>query len=32
LTLKHISFRGKHYDIEIGRDASGKATLTRHAE
>jgi len=32
LTLKHISFRGKHYDIEIGRDASGKVTLTRHAE
>ena len=32
LTLKHVSFRGKHFDVAIGRDASGKVTLTRHAE
>jgi trehalose/maltose hydrolase-like predicted phosphorylase len=32
LTLKHISFRGKHFDVVIGRDASGKVTLARHAE
>lgn len=31
LTLKNISFRGKHYDITIDRDASGKAKLTRTA-
>ncbi|MFC5743901.1 glycosyl hydrolase family 95 catalytic domain-containing protein [Dyella tabacisoli] len=31
LTLKHISFRGKHYDIHIERNASGKAVLTRKA-
>jgi trehalose/maltose hydrolase-like predicted phosphorylase len=31
LTLKHIAFRGKHYDIVIGRDANGKAKLTRTA-
>jgi len=29
LTLKHIAFRGKHYDILISRDANGKAHLTR---
>ncbi len=29
LTLRHISFRGKHYDITVDRDASGKARLTR---
>ncbi|MGH8158746.1 MAG: glycosyl hydrolase family 95 catalytic domain-containing protein [Rhodanobacter sp.] len=32
LTLRHISFRGKHFDAVIGRDASGNVTLTRHAE
>lgn len=32
VTLKHIAFRGKHYDITIDRDASGKAKLTRKAE
>ena len=31
LTLKHIAFRGKHYDIVISRDANGKAKLTRTA-
>jgi len=31
VTLKHIAFRGKHYDIVIGRDAAGKARLTRKA-
>jgi protein-glucosylgalactosylhydroxylysine glucosidase len=31
LTLRHVSFRGKLYDITVQRDASGKATLTRHA-
>jgi protein-glucosylgalactosylhydroxylysine glucosidase len=31
VTLKHIAFRGKHYDITIDRDASGKAKLTRKA-
>jgi trehalose/maltose hydrolase-like predicted phosphorylase len=31
LTLKHIAFRGKHYDIVINRDASGKVKLTRTA-
>lgn len=31
LKLKNISFRGKHYDITIDRDASGKAKLTRKA-
>lgn len=29
LTLKHITFRGKHYDITIARDANGNAKLTR---
>jgi trehalose/maltose hydrolase-like predicted phosphorylase len=29
LTLRHITFRGKLYDIAITRDASGKARLTR---
>ena len=29
MTLKHISFRGKLYDITIDRDASGKPKLTR---
>jgi trehalose/maltose hydrolase-like predicted phosphorylase len=32
LTLRHVSFRGKHFDVVIGRDASGKVVLTRHAE
>jgi protein-glucosylgalactosylhydroxylysine glucosidase len=31
LTLRHISFRGKLYDITVERDASGKATLTRQS-
>jgi trehalose/maltose hydrolase-like predicted phosphorylase len=31
LTLKHIAFRGKHYDIVINRDANGRAKLTRTA-
>jgi trehalose/maltose hydrolase-like predicted phosphorylase len=31
ITLRHITFRGKHYDITIDRDASGKAKLTRKA-
>ncbi|GLQ99786.1 glycoside hydrolase family 65 protein [Dyella mobilis] len=30
LTLKHISFRGEHYDVELRRDAQGKVSLTRH--
>ena len=29
LRLRHISFRGKLYDITVQRDASGKATLIR---
>jgi hypothetical protein len=29
VTLQDISFRGRHYDITIGRGADGKATLTR---
>ena len=29
LTLKNIAFRGKHYDVAIGRDAGGHAKLTR---
>ncbi len=29
LTLKHLSFRGIHYDITIDRDAAGKPRLTR---
>ena len=31
MTLKDITFRGKHYDITIDRDASGKTRLTRKA-
>jgi protein-glucosylgalactosylhydroxylysine glucosidase len=31
ITLRHITFRGKHYDITIDRDSSGKAKLTRKA-
>ena len=31
LKLKNISFRGKHYDITVDRDTSGKAKLTRKA-
>jgi protein-glucosylgalactosylhydroxylysine glucosidase len=30
LTLRHISFRGGHYDIALRRDAQGKVTLIRH--
>ncbi len=29
VTLKHLSFRGKRYDITLARDASGKVVLTR---
>jgi protein-glucosylgalactosylhydroxylysine glucosidase len=29
LTLKHITFRGQHYDIVIERDASGRVKLVR---
>ncbi|MDQ6645816.1 MAG: glycoside hydrolase family 65 protein, partial [Pseudomonadota bacterium] len=29
LTLRDITFRGKHYDIRIDRDPDGKAKLTR---
>ncbi|MDE2225471.1 MAG: glycoside hydrolase family 65 protein [Xanthomonadaceae bacterium] len=29
VTLKGITFRGKHYDITIGRGANGKTGLTR---
>jgi protein-glucosylgalactosylhydroxylysine glucosidase len=29
LKLKNITFRGKHYDITVDRDANGKARLTR---
>jgi trehalose/maltose hydrolase-like predicted phosphorylase len=32
LTLKRVSFLGKRFDVVIVRDASGKVTLTRHAE
>jgi trehalose/maltose hydrolase-like predicted phosphorylase len=31
LTLKRVHFRGKQYDISIGRGADGKAKLTRTA-
>ncbi|MEO6799864.1 MAG: glycoside hydrolase family 65 protein [Rhodanobacter sp.] len=31
MTLKDITFRGRHYDITINRDASGKPRLTRKA-
>jgi len=31
LQLRNVSFRGKRYDITIGRDAGGKAKLTRKA-
>ena len=29
LTLKNVSFRGKHYDIAVERGADGKAKLTK---
>jgi trehalose/maltose hydrolase-like predicted phosphorylase len=29
LTLKNLSFRGKHYDVVVSRDASGKVQLSR---
>jgi len=32
LTLRHISFRGKHYDIKVARGADGHPVLTRLAE
>jgi trehalose/maltose hydrolase-like predicted phosphorylase len=31
VTLKNVAFRGRHYDIVVGRDANGKAKLTRTA-
>ena len=31
MTLKHVTYRDKHYDITIERDASGQAKLTRKA-
>ena len=31
LRLKNISFRGKHYDINVERDTTGNAKLTRTA-
>jgi hypothetical protein len=31
LTLRHLTFRGKLYDIRIDRGADGKAKLTRTA-
>ncbi|MEO7051264.1 MAG: glycoside hydrolase family 65 protein [Rhodanobacter sp.] len=31
MTLKDITFRGRHYDITINRDATGKTVLTRKA-
>jgi protein-glucosylgalactosylhydroxylysine glucosidase len=31
MTITDISFRGKHYDITIDRDANGKTRLTRKA-
>ena len=31
LTLKNVTFRGRHYDITIDRGADGKAKLTRTA-
>jgi hypothetical protein len=31
LTLRHVTFRGKRYDIRIDRGADGKAKLTRTA-
>jgi trehalose/maltose hydrolase-like predicted phosphorylase len=30
LTLTNVTFRGKHYDITVDRDASGKPRLQRH--
>jgi hypothetical protein len=29
LTLTNVSFRGKHYDITVDRDAAGKPRLRR---
>jgi trehalose/maltose hydrolase-like predicted phosphorylase len=31
MTLKNLEFRGRRYDIVIGRDAAGKVSLTRKA-
>ncbi len=31
VTLKNVAFRGKHYDIRVDRDATGKARLQRKA-
>ncbi len=32
VTLKNVTFRGKHYDLTIGRGADGKTVLTRKEE
>jgi hypothetical protein len=32
VTLKEVTFRGKHYDIGIERGADGKVELTREAK
>ena len=31
VTLKNVAFRGKHFDIRVDRDATGKARLQRKA-
>ena len=31
VTLKNVSFRGKHYDIRVDRDAAGKVRLQQKA-
>ena len=31
MTLKHVTFRGRRYDIRVDRDAAGKVRLTRKA-
>jgi len=31
LTLKNLSFRGRHYDIVVSRDAAGRVQLSRTA-
>lgn len=32
LTLRHVSFRGRHYDIRVQRDAAGRPTLSMTEE
>jgi trehalose/maltose hydrolase-like predicted phosphorylase len=31
MTLKDITFRGRHYDMTVDRDADGRVRLTRRA-